>query len=347
MLRGIPTYRCGQFIILSIGAFACAAGQPQEFDPSTDGGSKHDAATSDDDDDDASLDGGGQQDGDFGKPPVTNDSGTCNEAAGKFIYLVSDQNALYSFDPPTLALNKLGTLDCPGEMSPPNPDSGEGGVNSMAVDRHATAWVNFNDGKIFKVDTTDSALPCVDAKYKSGQGGFTPQLGMGFATASATDHTETLYVSDNGGPGGVGTPGGGLGLGKLDLSTMKMKTVGAWSSPLAGYNAELTGTGDGKLFGFFTTTPSNLAQIDPTNAKISGASSLSTVHNSDGGYAFSFWGGDFWFYTAFPTDAEPNPTTSITHYVTATKTATVVKKDIGYTIVGAGVSTCAPTKPPT
>src|SRR5207245_1977203 len=119
------------------------------------------------------------------------------------------------------------------------------------------------------------------------------------------------------------------------------------NTPVDGYNAELTGTGDGRLFGFFTTAPSDLGQINKTTAAVTNVAPLSSINNSEGGYAFSFWGGDFHFYTAFPTTADTNATTSITHYVTATKTATVVKKNIGYTIVGAGVSTCAPTKKPT
>ena len=74
--------------------------------------------------------------------------------------------------------------------------------------------------------------------------------------------------------------------------------------------------------------------------------SLPTVNASDGGYAFSFWGGDFWFYTAFPTPDQPDPTTSVTHFETATGKTTVPLSNIGFVIVGAGVSTCAPVIPP-
>jgi hypothetical protein len=288
---------------------------------------------------------------------VHNDSGTvgstdCPAGAGKFIYVVSDQNELYTFDPtlvPTAAApgNKpfadLGPINCPNEPTPP-PDNG--GVNSMAVDRQAIAWINFNDGKIFKVDTTQASLPCTDTNYVAGQQGFTAQLGMGFATASATDTTERLYVSDNAGPGGEGNAGAGKGLGWIDTTTMTMATLGGWGSPLAGYNAELSGTGGGILYGFFTTTPSAVAQIDKTNAATSNVTSLTTVNNSVGGYAFSFWGGDFWIYTAYPTATDPNATTSVTHVVSADGGVGVAMADIGFTIVGAGSSTCVPTVPP-
>jgi|GEM_PF-3500705 len=54
---------------------------------------------------------------------------------------------------------------------------------------------------------------------------------------------------------------------------------------------------------------------------------------------FSFWGGDFYFYTA------PSNGTVVTHLQTSTG-ATTTSPELGFTIVGAGVSTCAPTAPP-
>ncbi len=66
---------------------------------------------------------------------------------------------------------------------------------------------------------------------------------------------------------------------------------------------------------------------------------MSAVNASVGGYAFSFWGGDFYFYTA-PTDQ-----TIVTHLSSATGTTTNASP-LTFTIVGAGVSTCAPTVPP-
>jgi hypothetical protein len=68
------------------------------------------------------------------------------------------------------------------------------------------------------------------------------------------------------------------------------------------------------------------------------------VDASTGGYAFSFWGGSFWFYTASDTDS-----TKVTRYDPTTNppTTTVAAPMLPFTIVGAGVSTCAPlTFPP-
>ena len=54
------------------------------------------------------------------------------------------------------------------------------------------------------------------------------------------------------------------------------------------------------------------------------------------------WGGDFWFYT------QGNGVGStVTHYKYATDKSYVnAVADTGFVIVGAGVSTCAPTTPP-
>jgi hypothetical protein len=268
--------------------------------------------------------GYGQLGGDGGGGVTTN----CSDAA-KFVYLVSDSNILFRFDPGHLQITQLGPLQCPTS----------GSVNSMAVDRHATAWVNYDDGNLFEVNT--STLACQPTSFAPGQAGFTDALGMGFSSDAPGSESETLFVSDNTGPGGLGVPGGGKGLAKVDLTTMTLTPLGGYTGPNAGYNAELTGTGDAKLYGFFTTTPADLAEIDKTSGATPMPISLPTVNASTGGYAFSYWGGDFWFYT----DSSGGNGTSVTHYVTATNTASVVLSNLGYTVVGAGVSTCAPQTP--
>ncbi len=149
---------------------------------------------------------------------VHNDSGTvgstdCPAGAGKFIYVVSDQNDLYTFDPtlvPTAAApgNKPFAGPRADQLSQraPLPLRDNGGVHAMAVDRQAIAWINFNDGKIFKVDTTQASLPCTDTNYVAGQQGFTAQLGMGFATASARPTPPSAYTCPTmRGPAGRGT----------------------------------------------------------------------------------------------------------------------------------------------
>ena len=123
---------------------------------------------------------------------------------------------------------------------------------------------------------------------------------------------------------------------------MALTRIGDFSGTLAGKGAELTGTGDGRLYGFFTTNPNaTLAQIDPATGATSNNVNLSGV-NTGLAWAFSFWGGDFWFYTSNGVSAstvtrlEPASNNKISN----------AKRDVGgFKIVGAGVSTCAPTGP--
>jgi hypothetical protein len=264
--------------------------------------------------------------GSLGGDPKGNDGNQagCSEAA-KLVYVVSDTNELFSFAPNTTTFTLIGTLNCP---------SGGATPNSMAVDRSGNAWVNFSDGGLFKVSTGNAS--CEATAFVKLQSGF-QRFGMAFATNSATSQEETLYV--------VGIEGinGGKGLAKIDLGSMKLTTLGDFSGPLRGQGAELTGTGDGRLFGFFTTTPNaTLAQIDKASGATSANQDLEGVSTGNA-WAFSFWGGDFWFYTSPGTV----PSTVTRKQSSTDGAISTARADVGgFRIVGAGVSTCAPTTPP-
>jgi hypothetical protein len=248
----------------------------------------------------------------------------CSEAA-KLVYVVSErENTLYSFAPDKLMFTRIGPLAC----------EARGSVNSMAVARNGTAYVNYADGKIFRVDTR--TLACTDTGFVPGQSGFSPNLSMGFSSNSPGSKDETLFVSDNTGDDTAEPTGKGLA--RIDLANMTLVPLGRYTGEVLGGRCELTGTGDARLFGFFTTVPARLAAIDKTTGATPMATTLANVDASNGGYAFSFWGGDFWFYTA----KEPAPSSSVTHFESATGKTTIVLTNIGFTIVGAGVSTCAP-----
>jgi hypothetical protein len=315
-MRTVRTLERPWLVLLSLVLASACANPSKGFDESKDGKTNPDGSTNPPIDEppvdiiDAGNDGSGDD---------------CSDAA-KLVYVISDVNTLYSFTPNTLKFATIGTLACP---------AGAGAtVNSMAVDREGTAWVNYTDGKIYKVSTKDAA--CTTTSFAPHQAGFTNELGMGFSSDAKGSKKETLFVSDN----------AGLGLGSIDLGTMKLKGLGPYTGANAGANAELTGTGDGQLFAFFATSPASYAEVTKTSGATPTAKPLSTVNASDGGYAFSFWGGDFWFYTAYPTPASPDPTTSVTRYRPSNGSQNVVLSNIGFVIVGAGVSTCAPTTPP-
>ena len=262
--------------------------------------------------------------GDATTTPTT--PGGCTDAA-KLVYVVSAENDLYSFKPDGLVFSKIGRLNCAaGALASPN---------SMAVDRSGTAWVNYSDGTLFKVSTKDAT--CQSTGFQPNQSQFV-KFGMAFSSNAAGSNDETLYVA------GLSDllAGGRAGLGKIDLASMKLTFIGDYSGTLRGQGAELTGTGDAKLFGFYTTEPATLAALDKATGATADNKSLTGVRTGDA-WAFSFWGGDFWFYTA--TGGQESRVTRLRS--SGDGSITVVMPQVGgFRIVGAGVSTCAPTVPP-
>jgi hypothetical protein len=67
-------------------------------------------------------------------------------------------------------------------------------------------------------------------------------------------------------------------------------------------------------------------------------------------WAFSFYGGDFYIYTHSSGSGGGPPRagggSDVTRYSPVTGAIDIVKPKIGFKIVGAGVSTCAPTTSP-
>lgn len=311
---------------LSALAVACSSNNPIVFAPEPDSGATVDAS--------GARDGGDAGDG-FTPIPVR-DSGlgqNCSEAA-QLVYVLSDSNELYSFRPNRREFTRIGTLRCPTTAQP----------NSMAIDRDAVAWVNYvtNDlfdtgGAIYRVSTADASCTSA-APIPLPQGWY--RLGMGFSTASADDVAETLFVTAT----GDALTGASAGLGRIDPRSLTGMPVGPFTGALRGENAELTGTGDGRLYGFFTTTPVQVAQIDKTSGAILNTQSLRGVETPQA-WAFSFWGGDFYLYTA--PSAATGRTTNVTRYRPSDGSVDAAyMTNIGFRIVGAGVSTCAPIAPP-
>jgi hypothetical protein len=307
---------------------ACSSNSPVVFAPEPDADTTRADAS-------ATRDGGDA--GDAFTPIPVRDSGlagNCSEAA-QLVYVLSDANELYSFRPNRREFTRIGRLRCPTSAQP----------NSMAIDREAVAWVNYvtNDigfdsgGAIYRVSTADASCTSA-ASIPLPQGWY--RLGMGFSTASADDVAETLFVTAT----GDALTGESAGLGRIDPRALTGMPIGPFTGSLRGQNAELTGTGDGRLYGFFTTTPVQVAQIDKTSGAILNTQSLRGVETPQA-WAFTFWGGDFYLYTA--PSAAVGRTTNVTRYRPSDGSVDAAyMTDIGFRIVGAGVSTCAPIAPP-
>jgi hypothetical protein len=260
----------------------------------------------------------------------------CSDAA-KLVYVIDTDTTLYSFKPNQTDVTKstftpVGMLKCDtgGILSPYQPFS-------MSVDRNAVAWVEYGDqftGKpnlLFSVSTTDAS--CTSTQFKGGQANF-GLFGMGFVSDAAQSSAETLFIA---GTEMVGS--GSSELGTLDLASFGIKDLNA---SLMG-NPELTGTGLGDLWGFFPDKSADkvrISKIDKTSGAESGTIKLgATVAGTGGAWAFAFWGGDFWVFLQ-----KQNEQSTTVYHVTPTGL-----KDswtnTGKHIVGAGVSTCAPTGP--
>jgi hypothetical protein len=148
---------------------------------------------------------------------------------------------------------------------------------------------------------------------------------------------------------------GGGGLARIAVPSLTLSLVGDFTGTVAGYPAALAGTGDGRLFALFNdvAVPDGdggfrgaeyIAQIDKNTGATPDLVEIDTsAVRVAGPFAFSFWGGDFWFYTSTGM-TEPS---TVTRFRYATDRGyEVVVQSAPMTIIGAGVSTCAPAVPP-
>jgi hypothetical protein len=260
--------------------------------------------------------------GDANPPP----QGGCTAQATNFVYVISATGSLYSFAPDKKIFTKIGDVHCPS--------SGNAQYNSMAVDRSATAWVNVIDfntqtlqmtGALYKVSTKDASCdpnPAVSLTLDWHQ------VGMGFSVDTQGGSSETLFLA------GIGQGK----LGRLDMGTKSVVTIGSVTG-----DPELTGTGDARLYGFFAkTNPPSVGQLDKSSAAVTAPASMSGLQQPND-WAFSFWGGHFYLYTQSPSETSSR----VTDYDPVTqKVDNAYMTNVGFSITGAGVSTCAPTHPP-
>jgi hypothetical protein len=250
-------------------------------------------------------------------------TGDCS-AEARWIYLVDSDNALLRFEPDANTLTRIGTLDCPGSASP----------FSMAVDRNAIAYVLHDDHNIYQVSTVDAS--CAATSYTPDRMGF-EAFGMGFVSDVAGGETETLFIA--GGPA-TGIGGGSSTLGAIQVSGWTISTIGDVDG-----SPELTGNGNAELWGFFPdATPMAVRQMDKTNGATIREFDVSSIDSSIFGaipsaWAFAFWGGRYYIFYMGALDSS----TGIYRLTPDTGEVEPVMTDIGYRIVGAGVSTCAPT----
>lgn len=253
--------------------------------------------------------------------------GDCPERA-KIVYVVTKNGQLLSFTPDKLKFALVGMLNCGVAGTP----------FSMGIDREANAWVIYQSmfgqgGPLFKVSTLDAK--CQATNFVSGTGGF-ELFGMGFSADNPAAVTEKLFI---GGGDAMAMAIGQCKIGTLDLKTMQVQNIGALP-PAAGC-PDLTGNGNAEVFGFFPqVNPAVVAQLDKTTGKFLKNWPLpANAFNGVQAWAFAQWGGKFWLFFRGGADF----TSAVWALDPTTGNATKVLNNTGYVIVGAGVSSCAPT----
>lgn len=309
---------------------ACGSGRDSTFDPGGGGGPS--GASGD------GGSGGGFTAGNGGG------NGDCADAVKNYVYVLSAERGLYRFAPDKKVFSKVGDLRCTDDPSSI--------PNSMAIDRAGNAWVNYvtrnpdgsvRSGSIYKASIADASC---DASTMFALPDAWARIGMGFSTDAADSTKETLYVAS--------TAGSTHELGRLDIASQSITPLGPFvpANPFGSLSAELTGTGDARLYGMFiqiaqvANRPSPVVgQIDKSSASTESPMDMSGVE-APNAWAFSFWGGHFYLYTSpwyvstrtsNVTDYDPMSGNINSEYMT----------NVGFNIVGAGVSTCAPvTQPP-
>jgi hypothetical protein len=252
--------------------------------------------------------------------------GTCNDTCAakgvELVYIVSDANELVTFDPSKLPDDPfalVGRLACD---APPGDTP-----FSMAIDNRGVAWVLYDDGKLYRVSILDAFC----ARTGNAPRGAPKLFGMGFA---GDRKGETLFVADDDdtGTGNLAT-----------VDTAGDEPVyAAIAQIVAGKhkeNPELTGTADGKLWGYFPDEPRGfVTELDKKTARAIGRKYTLPDIGTVNAFAFAHWGGTFYIFAA----KEENGKSSVHAVDRKTGKYRLVLETTPYEIVGAGVSTCAP-----
>lgn len=263
----------------------------------------------------AARDGGDDDDtGDGGSGSA---SDNCADGT-ELVYTIDQLDQRFSrFDPMTRTFTDLGQLSCPTQNGAT--------PFSMSVARDGTAWVLYNSGELFTVPI--GTLACTKTAW-------TPPsnlrvFGMGFSTDTAGGSTETLYIG-----GARDQQQSSYTLARFDTASLTATPIG--SQPQL---PEMTGTGNAELWGFFpdATTP-RVVQFDKATGALVTTYNQPTLAGTNTGYAFAHWGGDFWVFLI--KNGEPSTTVYQVNGMTGAIDGTT--PTTGRTIVGAGVSTCAP-----
>jgi hypothetical protein len=253
------------------------------------------------------------------------DDGCTDE--GKQVFIVTESNLLLRFEPEAANIIPIGTLGCPADWGAT--------PFSMSVDRNSFAWVLYNDGTLWKVNTVDAS--CEATTFQPYQLGF-EVFGMGFSTNGPDTVEETLFIA-GGSMWEIGTTDATLG--SINLETLAVTSIAQLQAGSG--SPELTGNRSGELWGFFPhTSPPRVAHIDKEKATLLEQFLLpADLFDGVEAWAFAHWGGDFYiFFKSYFLGSS-----GIWKVAGGSGELSTAIESTGYKITGAGVSTCAPIGP--
>lgn len=313
------------------------------------GGPVEDTDGGDGDGDGSGGDGGGDDRWDVGQGGSGGGSGEGDQGGcpcagvldGIYVLNSNAPASVWFYDPPENTFTEIGPLGCPAPT---------GAVaNSMAIDRDGSAWFNYYrqsggryTGTMYRAPLSNLG-ECQDLNYAGGNGDWY-LVGMGYAVRGATTTCDDLFVYNS--DKYVQYPnfsGSTSQLGRWNPSASDKDILGSTNYPVA----ELTGTGDGRLYGFATVSQNQsvLVQFDKSDGSEIEVVPLDGLDVTSA-FAFAFWGGDFFFFTQTTTGIRNSKVTRLDYDGNEDGGLTVVNGDTGLHITGAGVSTCASFVPP-
>ena len=236
----------------------------------------------------------------------------CTDTSELIYVIERDNDTIYLFDPEALSFERLGSISC----------SMYGTPGSMAVSRSGVAYVRYSDDSLYEIELT--TLNCSPTGYSSPNnfGAF----GMGYATDDGDTWKDQLYIAD------------ADRVGQLDTGTWHLSLLGSMPS-----QSELTGNSAGELWAFLPLeSPPALTRLEKDTGveeerlRLSGFPSVGDID----AFAFAAWGGEFWLFVR----TYGMGSSTDVYRVTADGSLSRVLEDVGFDVVGAGVSTCAPSE---
>lgn len=235
----------------------------------------------------------------------------CTETSDLIYAVDKNSQNMYLFDPNTASFSLLGSLPCD--------DWGwEGDPGSMGVSRNGFAYVRYSGGLLYEVNVSD--LSCEESRFSEHNFG---AYGMGYATDHSNTWQDQLYIANSN------------SIASLNVHSGEYTTIGNMPS-----QSELTGNADGELWAFLPLEqPAQLVQVDQNNGSIVESLSVTSFSLVDlDTFAFAYWGGDFYLFVRLYGES-----TNV-YKVDKNGNQSLILEGSGLNIVGAGVSTCAPTE---